>query len=67
MAASTLPPGLVACLSATHKRAQTVPGPPESPTRSLEDSGSQTDLLSPWYNGRAGIIPEVKEEEEEEE
>jgi hypothetical protein len=43
MAASTIPPlpfGLVARLSATHKRAQTVSGPPQSPTRSLEGSGS---------------------------
>ena len=28
-----------------------------TPTRSLEVSGSQTDPLTPWYNGRAGIIP----------
>jgi hypothetical protein len=31
--------------------------PPQSPTRSVEVSGSQTDPLTPWYNGRAGIIP----------
>jgi hypothetical protein len=37
------------------KRAQIVSGPPQSPTRSLEVSGSQTDHLTPWYNGRAGI------------
>ena len=48
MAASTIPHspfGLVVRLSATHKRAQTqtVSGPPQSPTRSLEVSGSQTD------------------------
>jgi len=47
----------VARLSATHERAQTVSGPPQSPTRSLEVSGSQTDPLTPCYNGRAGIIP----------
>ena len=40
--------------SATHKRDQTVAGPPQSPTRSLEGSGSQTDPQLPWYNGRAG-------------
>ena len=34
-----------------------VSGPPQSPTRSVEVSGSQTDPLTPWYNGRAGIIP----------
>ena len=51
------PFGLVARLSATHKRAQTVSGPPQSPTRSLEVSGSQTDLLTPWYKGLAEIIP----------
>ena len=47
----------MARLAATHKRAQTVSGPPQSPTRSLEGSRSQTDPLTPWYNGRAGIIP----------
>ena len=31
------PFGLVARLSATHKRDKTVSGPPQSPTRSLED------------------------------
>ncbi len=41
----------MARLSATHKRAQTVSGPPQSPNRSLEGSGSQTDPLTPWYNG----------------
>ena len=51
------PFGLVARLSATHKRAQTVSDPPQSPTRSLEGSGSQTDPLTPWYNVRARIIP----------
>ena len=51
------PFGLVARLSATHKRAQTVSGPPQSLTRSNEVSGSQTDPLTPWYNGRAGIMP----------
>jgi hypothetical protein len=40
----------VACLLATHKRAQTVSGPPQSPTRSLEVSGSQTDLLTLWFS-----------------
>ena len=45
------PFGLVARLSATHKRAQTVSGPPQSPTCSLEVSGSQTDLLTPSYAG----------------
>ncbi len=39
-----------------HTRAQTVSGPPQSPTRSLEGLGSQTDPPTPWYNGRAGII-----------
>jgi len=47
----------VARLSATHKRAQTVSGPPQSPTRSLEVSGFQTNLLNPWYKVRAEIIP----------
>jgi len=51
------PFGLVARLSATHKRAQTVAGPPQSLTRSLEVSGSPTDFLTPWYNGRAGTNP----------
>jgi hypothetical protein len=51
------PFGLVARVSATHKRDQTVAGPPQSPTRSFEGSGSQTDPQPPWYNGRAGIIP----------
>ena len=37
------PFGLVARVSATHKRDHTVAGPPQSPTRSLEGSGSQTD------------------------
>jgi hypothetical protein len=32
----------------THRRTQTVSGPPQSPTRYLEVSGSQTDLLTPW-------------------
>jgi hypothetical protein len=36
------PFGLVARVSATHKRDQTVAGPPQSPTRSFEGSGSQT-------------------------
>jgi hypothetical protein len=45
------PFGLVARLSTTHKRAQTASGPPQSPTRSLEVSGFQTDPLTPWYNG----------------
>jgi hypothetical protein len=31
-------------LSATHKRAQTVSGPPQSPIRSREVSGSQDDI-----------------------
>ncbi len=54
MTASSIPPRhhspfvLVARLAATHKRAQTVSGPPQSPNRSLEISGSQTDLLTPW-------------------
>ena len=43
-------------LLATHKRAEAVSGPPQSPTRSLKVSGSQTDLLTPWCNERAGII-----------
>jgi hypothetical protein len=51
------PFGLVARFSATHKRTETVSGPPQSQTRSLEGSGSQTDPLTPWYNVRAGIIP----------
>ena len=46
------PFGLVARVSATHKRDQTVAGPPQSPTRSLEGSGSQTDPPPP----RAGTI-----------
>jgi hypothetical protein len=29
----------------------------QSPIRSLEVSGSQTDHLAPWYKGRAEIIP----------
>ena len=33
----------LARVSATHKRDQTVAGPPQSPTRSFEGSGSQTD------------------------
>ena len=60
LVASTIPHspfGLVARVSATHKRDQTVAGPPQSPTRSVEGSGSQTDPQPPWYNGRAGIIP----------
>ena len=36
---------------------KTVAGTQQSPTRSLEGSGSQPDPLTPWYNGRAGIIP----------
>jgi hypothetical protein len=54
-----------------HKRAQTASGPSQSPSRSLETarpggtclqpgakvSGSPTDLLTPWYDGRAEIIP----------
>jgi hypothetical protein len=44
-------------ISAIHKSAQTVYGPPQSPTRSLEVSGSLTDPLTPLYRGRAGIIP----------
>jgi hypothetical protein len=55
------PSCLVARLSATHKRAQTVSGPPQSPTRSLEVSGSQTDPMTPWYNGRAGIRESERE------
>ena len=51
------PFGLVARVSATHKRDQTVAGPPQSPPRSFEGSGSQTDPQPPWYNRRAGIIP----------
>jgi hypothetical protein len=47
----------VARLAAKQKRAQTASGPPQSPIRSLEISGSQTDLLTPWYKGRAEIIP----------
>ena len=34
------------------ERDQTVSGPHQSPTLSLEVSGSQTDRLTPWYNGR---------------
>jgi hypothetical protein len=48
--------GLVVRVSATHKRNQTVAGPPQSPTRSFEGSGSQTDPQPTWYNGRAGIM-----------
>jgi hypothetical protein len=54
---STLGFGLVARLAAKQKRTQTASGPPQSPIRSLEISGSQTDLLTPWYKGRAEIIP----------
>ena len=58
---STFGPGFglvtVARLAAKQKRAQTASGPPQSPIRSLEISGSQTDLLTPWYKGRAEIIP----------
>ena len=45
MTASTIPPLSVwPCgLSATHKRAQTVSGPPQQPIRSLEVSGSQRE------------------------
>ena len=46
LAASTIPPLSVrprGTRSATHKRDQTVAGPPQSPTRSFEGSGSQTD------------------------
>ena len=32
-------------------------GPPQSPIRSFEVLGSQTDLLTPWYEGREQIIP----------
>ena len=53
------------------KGAQTAIGPSQSPSRSLETarsvgrastlgrrfSGSQTDLLTPWYDWRAEIIP----------
>jgi len=56
LAASTLPPLSVrpcGTRSATHKRDQTVAGPPQSPTRSFAGSGSQTDPQTPWYNGRA--------------
>jgi hypothetical protein len=31
--------------------------PITDPGRSLEVSGSQTDLPTPWYKGRAEIIP----------
>jgi len=54
-------------LAATHKRVQTVSGPPQSPIRSLEVSLSQTDLLTPWHDGRAEIIPFRYTEEEGEE
>ena len=47
------PFGLVARVSATHERDQTVAGPPQSATRSFAGSGSQTDPQPPWYNGRA--------------
>ena len=62
MAASYYTPlspfGLVARLSATHKRAQTVSGPPQSPIRSLEVSGSQTDLLTPLVESHpAHVFP----------
>jgi hypothetical protein len=53
-----------------HKGEQTAIGPSQSPSRSLETarsvgrvrpgakvSGSQTDLLTPWYDGWAEIIP----------
>jgi hypothetical protein len=45
LAASTLPPLSVrpcGTRSATHKRDQTVAGPPQSPTRSFEGSGSRS-------------------------
>ena len=59
-------------LLGVHKGAQTSDCPPQSPSRCLEtarpalgrdprpgeeDSGSQTDLLTPWHDGRAEIIP----------
>ena len=44
------PFGLVARLSATHKRAQTVSGPPQSPPRSLEVSGENYRRLSFAYS-----------------
>jgi hypothetical protein len=51
----------VARLSATHKRAQTVSGLPQSLTRSFEVSGSQTDLLTPWC-----LAPPLERERERE-
>ena len=47
----------MARLSATHKGAQTVSGPPQSPTRSLEGSGSQTDPLTPLVQRAARDHP----------
>jgi hypothetical protein len=46
--------GLVARLSATHKKAQTVFGPPQSPPRSLEGSGSKPISLTPGTKGETG-------------
>jgi len=48
------PFGLEARVSATHKRDQTVAGPPQSTTRSFEGSGSQTDPQTPDTTGGPG-------------
>jgi hypothetical protein len=38
-----------------HTRGPRPSGPPQSPTRSCEVSGSQTHPLTPWYNERESI------------
>jgi len=72
MTASTIPPLSVWPCGPPggHRGAQISIGPSQSPSRSLETaprgtclrpgakvSGSQTDLVTPWYDGRAEIIP----------
>jgi hypothetical protein len=41
-------------------------GAPRGTCLGAKVSGSQTDLLSPWYKGRAEIIPFRYQEEDEE-